>query len=436
MNKFQLQEQQQLEVAHTKQLKAALYFKANPFAAETQLFNLDTFLKMEITEYDSKLVAEDALKYKVKLFAQDLLSQSLELHSLQSENNILKATIEEDKNELEEKREEIKVLLYEKKSRNKGDRVRLDAEAKINELQQSIVTNDTQFEQQKKELIAKYESLMRRSSAEFEENERNLLATHTREISRIWEKNEKLDQILQEKMKECEAEVSKATNKVLQKEKEMGKLREGMAAEIKSGISQKKLGANVAKKRQEDLVEKLRKEVVTLRAQPDLTDDFAKSHEQCENLKMIIKRKNMEILDLKKDEKSLVDDLTKEKDRIIITNLKLEKEKEKSKILDQNFRNAEIEHGKTRAKLKQNMNQNTVLKANVSDLHSQLRGCQPLLIKERAKTQNMANCIMRYKEDIQAVADITNPKKLIIGVARLKAKHVDGDDRVPMEENT
>ncbi|KAK1891435.1 4-hydroxy-tetrahydrodipicolinate reductase [Dissostichus eleginoides] len=151
---------------------------------------------------------------------------------------------------------------------------------------------------------------------------------------------------------------------------------------------------------------------------------------------MIIKRKNTEIFNLKKDEKSLVDDLTNEKDRNLITNLKLEKEKDKSRILDQNFRIAETEHRKTRARLNQNMNENNVLKGKVLDLHSQLRGCQPLLIKERAKNQNKANCIMRCKEDIQAVADITDPKKLIIGVARLKAHHVDGDDRVPMEENT
>ena len=173
-----------------------------------------------------------------------------------------------------------------------------------------------------------------------------------------------------------------------------------------------------------------------LHAQPDLTNDLAKSHKQCENLKMIIKRKNTEILNFKKDDKSLEEDLTKEKDRTIITNLKLEKEKEKSRMLDQNFRIAEIEHRKTRARLNQNMNENKTLKRNVSDQHSQLKGYKTLMIKERAKNKNMANWIMRCKEDIQAVADITNPKKLIIGVAHLKAQHVDGDDRVPMDENT
>ncbi|KAF3832481.1 hypothetical protein F7725_026146 [Dissostichus mawsoni] len=35
-------------------------------------------------------------------------------------------------------------------------------------------------------------------------------------------------------MQECEADVSKETNKVIQKEKEMANLREGMAAEIKT----------------------------------------------------------------------------------------------------------------------------------------------------------------------------------------------------------
>ncbi|KAJ4918794.1 hypothetical protein JOQ06_021233 [Pogonophryne albipinna] len=382
-------------------------------------------------------MAEDASTYKQKLFAKEQFSQSLKLQSMQSENNILKATIEEDKAELKNKQEYIKDLLDEKKHCNKEGY----AEAQINELQQSIVTKDTQFEEEKKELIAKYESLMRISSAEFEENERNLLATHTREISRILgDKNEKLDKILQEKMQECEADVLKETNKVLQKEKEMTNLREGMDAEIKTGIFHKRLDANVenlkGKKRQDDLVERLRKEVVRLEAKPDLTNDLAKSHTHCEHRKMIIKRKNMEIFNLKKNDKLLVEDLTNEKDRNLITNLKLDKEKEKYRTLDQNLRIAETEHRKTRAKMNQSMNGNKVLKRKVLDLHSQHRGCEPLLIKERTKNKNMANCIMRCKEDIQAVAKITKPSKLIIAVARLKAQHVDGDDRVPMEENT
>ncbi|KAK5932997.1 hypothetical protein CgunFtcFv8_004658 [Champsocephalus gunnari] len=400
---------------------------------------------MEETEYSSKFqlqVAEDASTYKQKLFAEELFSQSLELQSMQSENNILKATIEENKDELTNKLQYIKHLLDEKEYSKKQDGYAVVvAEAKINQLQRSLVTKDTQFEEQKKELIAKYESLMQIISAEFEENERNLLATHTREISRmLGEKNEKLDKILQEKMQECEADVLKETDKVLQKEKEMENLREGMAAEIKTGIFHKRLNATVenimGKKRQEDLVERLRKEVERLHARPDLTNDLAKSHAHCENLKMIIKRKNMEIFNLKKDEKLLVEDLSNEKDRNLITNLKLNKEKENSRILDQDFKTAEIEHRKTRARLTQSMNENQVLKGKVLDLYSQLRGCEPLLIKERAKTQHMANSIKRCQEDIQAVAEITKHKKLIFAVARLKAKHVDGVERVPMEEHT
>ncbi|KAI4787626.1 hypothetical protein KUCAC02_036341 [Chaenocephalus aceratus] len=401
---------------------------------------------MEGTEYSSKFqlqVAEDASNYKQKLFAKELFSQSLELQSMQSENNVLKATIEENKDEFTNKLQYIKDLLDEKTYSNKENGYAVAvAEAKIDQLQRSLVTKDTQFEEQKKELIAKYESLMQTISAECEENERNLLATHTREISRILgEKNEKLDKILQEKMQECEADVLKETDKVLQKEQEMANLREGMAAEIKTGILHKRIDAHVenyiGKKRQEDLVERLRKEVVRLdTGRPDLTNDLAKSRTHCENLKMIIKRKNMEIFNLKKDEKLLVEDLSNEKDRNLITNLKLNKEKEDYRILDQNFRIAEIEHRKTRARLNQSMNENKVLKGKILDLHSQLRGCEPLLIKERAKTQHMANCILRCQEDIQAVADITKPKKLISAVARLKAKHVDGNDRVPMEEHT
>ncbi|KAJ4922952.1 hypothetical protein JOQ06_021273 [Pogonophryne albipinna] len=403
--------------------------------------NLDTFLKMEGTEYSSKFllqVAENASTYKQKLFAKEVFSQNLKLQSMQSENNILKATIEEDKNlkiELKNNQEYIKDLLDKKKRCNKEGYT----EAQINELQQSIVTKDTQFEEEKKELIAKYESLMRISSAEFEE-ERNLLATHTREISRILgEKNEKLDKILQEKMQEWKADVLKETNKVLQKEKEMTNLREGMDAEIKTGISQKKLDAHMenlkGKKRQDDLVESLRKEVVRLEAKPDLTNDLAKLHTHCEDLEMIIKRKNMEIFHLKKNNKLLVEDLTNEKDRNLITNIKLDKEKEKYRTLDQNLRIAETEHRKNGAMMNQSMNENKVLKRKVLDLHCQLRGCEQLLIKERTKNKNMATCIMRCKEDIQAVADITDPKKLIIAVARLKEQHVDGDDRVSMEEN-
>ncbi|KAK1893202.1 Laminin subunit alpha-2 [Dissostichus eleginoides] len=398
---------------------------------------------METIEYDSKFqlqAKEDAVKYKQKLFAEELFSQSLQIQSLQSENKILKATIEEDKDVLKENLGYIEELLDEKKSWDKKDRD-AEAEAKIKKLQQSIVTKDTQFEEHKKELIAKYESLIRRSSAEFEENERSLLATHERQISSILgEKNEKQDKILQEKLQECKADVLKETNKVIQKEKELVNLKDRMEAEIKTGIFHKRLDANVenllVKKRQEDLVERLRNEVLRLRGLPDLTNDLAKSHKQCEDLKMIIKRKNTEILNLKKDEKALVDDLAKEKDRNLITNLKLEKEKEKSKSLDQKFRISETEHMKNKARLSQNLNENKVLKGRVADLHSKLRGCQPLLIKGRVKTQDMETYIMRCKEDIQAVADITDPKKLIIGVAHLKAQHVDGDDRVPMEENT
>ncbi|KAI4819136.1 hypothetical protein KUCAC02_004413 [Chaenocephalus aceratus] len=199
---------------------------------------------MEGTEYCSKFqlqVAEDASNYKQKLFAEELFSQSLELQSMQSENNVLKATIEENKDEFTNKLQYIKDLLDEKTYSNKEDGYAVAvAEAKIVQLQRSLVTKDTQFEEQKKELIAKYESLMQTISAECEENERNLLATHTREISRILgEKNEKLDKILQEKMQECEADVLKETDKVLQKEQEMANLREGMAAEIKTGIFHK-----------------------------------------------------------------------------------------------------------------------------------------------------------------------------------------------------
>ncbi|KAI4792595.1 hypothetical protein KUCAC02_033280 [Chaenocephalus aceratus] len=277
---------------------------------------------MEGTEYSSKFqlqVAEDASNYKQKLFAKELFSQSLELQSMQSENNVLKATIEENKDEFTNKLQYIKDLLDEKTYSNKEDGYAVAvAEAKIDQLQRSLVTKDTQFEEQKKELIAKYESLMQTISAECEENERNLLATHTREISRILgEKNEKLDKILQEKMQECEADVLKETDKVLQKEQEMANLREGMAAEIKTGIFHKRIDAHVenymGKKRQEDLVERLRKEVVRLDARPDLTNDLAKSRTHCEHLKMIIKRKNMEIFNLKKDEKLLVEDLSNEK---------------------------------------------------------------------------------------------------------------------------
>ncbi|KAI9543800.1 hypothetical protein NQZ68_008848 [Dissostichus eleginoides] len=305
---------------------------------------------METIEYDSKFqlqAKEDAVKYKQKLFAEELFSQSLQIQSLQSENKILKATIEEDKDVLKENLGYIEELLDEKKSWDKKDRD-AEAEAKIKKLQQSIVTKDTQFEEHKKELIAKYESLIRRSSAEFEENERSLLATHERQISSILgEKNEKQDKILQEKLQECKADVLKETNKVIQKEKELVNLKDRMEAEIKT-----------------------------------------------------------------------------------------EKEKEKSKSLDQKFRISETEHMKNKARLSQNLNENKVLKGRVADLHSKLRGCQPLLIKGRVKTQDMETYIMRCKEDIQAVADITDPKKLIIGVAHLKAQHVDGDDRVPMEENT
>ncbi|KAK5911534.1 hypothetical protein CgunFtcFv8_005698 [Champsocephalus gunnari] len=48
----------------------------------------------------------------------------------------------------------------------------------------------------------------------------------------------------------------------------------------------------------------------------------------------------------------------------------------------------------------------------------------------------MANSIKRCQEDIQAVAGITKHKKLIFAVSRLKAKYVDGEERVPMEEHT
>ncbi|KAJ4918144.1 hypothetical protein JOQ06_000077 [Pogonophryne albipinna] len=241
-------------------------------------------------------------------------------------------------------------------------------------------------------------------------------------------------------MQECEADVLKETNKVLQKEKEMTNLREGMDAEIKAGILHKRLDANMenlkGKKLQDDLVKSLRKEIVRLEAKPDLTNDLAKSHEQCEDHKMIIKRKNMEIFHLKKNDKLLVEDLTNEKDQNLITNIKLDKEKEKYRTLDQNLRIAETEHRKNGAMMNQSMNENKVLKRKVLDLHCQLRGCEQLLIKERTKNKNMETYIMRCKEDIQAVADITDPKKLIIAVGRLKAQHVDGDDRVPMEENT
>ncbi|KAF3851522.1 hypothetical protein F7725_013294 [Dissostichus mawsoni] len=60
---------------------------------------------------------------------------------------------------------------------------------------------------------------------------------------------------------------------------------------------------------------------------------------------------------------------------------------------------------KNKARLSQNLNENKVLKGRVADLHSKLRAA-----RKKPKTWRY---IMRCKEDIQAVADITDPRSLL-----------------------
>ncbi|KAF3851521.1 hypothetical protein F7725_013293 [Dissostichus mawsoni] len=166
---------------------------------------------METIEYDSKFqlqAKEDAVKYKQKLFAEELFSQSLQIQSLQSENKILKATIEEDKDVLKENEGILRNFLTRK---NLGTK-------KI----------ETQRQRQKSKSCSNQLSPKT-------PNLRNIKRTHCKANKQyLGEKNEKQDKILQEKLQECKADVLKETNKVIQKEKELVNLKDGMAAEIKT----------------------------------------------------------------------------------------------------------------------------------------------------------------------------------------------------------
>ncbi|KAK5871680.1 hypothetical protein PBY51_004545 [Eleginops maclovinus] len=386
---------------------------------------------------------KDAAKYRQKLSEKDLYTQANQIEILKSEIIALKRNIEEFKEKAKENNEQMKDLLLRGESERKDhEQVRLELEEQLIEQQQSSVLKYKEYEDNQKQLTQDHESLLQRASAENEEKERIRQAMHEREIAQAVEENNNLvlqNEELQDEIEISETELSKVKKRVTLKEKEVESLIENMNKEIEAGITRKKLAVckvnYLAKKREEELLQRLSQEVLRLRALPDYAGDLTKSQKECKELKIIIKKNKVQISTLKSDEACLVEDLATAKDRNTIINIKLEKEKEKFKTTDQKLRALETEQKRFNARLSQSKNENTALKGKISALYSRIKACQPLLIEERQKNQDLRTYIKRNAEDIQVVANVTDPKKLLISVAELKGKYVDNKPTTPESEN-
>ncbi|XP_034722107.1 cilia- and flagella-associated protein 57-like, partial [Etheostoma cragini] len=399
------------------------------------------FLKFKIEKLTSKVTQQELH------FTEVNRSKIVQIDSLETKVQALEKEVKTHKEKAEEWKAQLGL------SREEVERISLDKAELLLRFQDYRAKN------------AKNESELREQKCESEANARNTLeelkAHYESEIGRVQEGH---DERLVEEKEACQRlteslriakewsgkqaeELEELRAKLAQVKTEYNDGLEDLRSQMEErdkDIAEKEIQKKdmrrielVTQQGLETNIEKLKKTISGLKNKEDLSGKVSALESTIQDRENVIRKKNLEMARLMKDNKQLQQDWEKEKDNNAVQNIKLDEVQDNFNDVKKDLRAAQSELKETGDRLNKMLRENADLGETNSNLKHKVRRCEPDLIQEREKNRNLTTYVMRFKADLQACTDsISEPKIFVRKVLDVIRHHMDTESKVPMDGNT
>ncbi|XP_044210803.1 myosin-13-like isoform X1 [Thunnus albacares] len=380
--------------------------------------------KFWLNEVEAKSKRIDVLEAKVSALEKEL------------------ATSNKDRDEFEEQlkitQKHVKALL---KNATVTDEKNKHEEKRLNKslagLQKQLTVTRERYEKTIKDLTEQHEKREASMQAKFQKRQALYEDETNRKMQEDMEKHQSEVENLKDANNKCEREI-KQLNQLLdvidKRHEEAFQKQEDRQQKETETVKAKHFKDCIALKvKIMSLVEKIKE----LENREDLTRKLNAAHEAIQNSKYIIKKKNQEIERLISEKKEAQENFSSERDNNAVLQATLNDLQEKHDSLKTMLTYEQTMLKDTREDLNGARQKNRILNDQNQLLRYKVAAHEPQLEKTKFTTKDLQTYQLRFKEDLQACLPfLDKPKKLRNRVILLKRCYLDGDDRLPMDENT